>query len=160
MRIAILAAGLARGTPQNALVDEYLTRARTIGRRQGIVSLAVEEVAVSRLREARARIAEESERLGGRIPPGAHVIALDARGKGMTSEAFAEMLAAMRDAGARDLVFLIGGPDGLDPGSGVKVGRRLAFGAQTWPHLLVRAMLAEQIYRALTILCGHPYHRG
>lgn len=160
MRIAILAAGLARGTPQNALVDEYLARARGIGRRLGFVSVAVEEISLSRLREERARIAEEGQKLAARIPPGAHVIALDARGKGMTSEAFAEMLGAMRDAGARDLVFLIGGPDGLDPGPHVKPGRRLAFGAQTWPHLLVRVMLAEQIYRALTILGNHPYHRG
>lgn len=160
MRIAILAAGLARGTPQNALVEEYLTRARGIGRQQGINALVVEEVAISKLREARARIAEEGEKLAGRIPPGAHVISLDARGKGMTSEAFAEMLGAMRDAGARDLVFLIGGPDGLDPGPLVKPGRKLAFGAQTWPHLFVRVMLAEQIYRALTILGNHPYHRG
>lgn len=160
MRIAILAAGLARGTPQNALVEEYLTRARGIGRPQGITALVVEEVAISKLREAHARVAEEGEKLARRIPPGAHVIALDSRGKGMTSEAFAEMLAAMRDAGARDLVFLIGGPDGLDPGPHVKPGRRLAFGPQTWPHLLVRAMLAEQIYRALTILGNHPYHRG
>ncbi|HEX4157294.1 MAG TPA: 23S rRNA (pseudouridine(1915)-N(3))-methyltransferase RlmH [Rhizomicrobium sp.] len=160
MRIAILAAGLARGTPQNALADEYLARIRAIGRQQGITSVMVEEVAVSKLREARARMAEEGEKLAGRIPQGAHVIALDSGGKGMTSEAFAEMLAAMRDAGARDLVFLIGGPDGLDIGPNVKPGRSLAFGPQTWPHLLVRAMLAEQIYRALTILGNHPYHRG
>ena len=160
MRIAIFAAGLARGMPQNALVEEYLTRARGIGRQLGFVSLSVEEVSLSKLRGAHARILEEGEKLASRIPPGAHVISLDARGKGMTSEAFAEMLGAMRDAGARDLVFLIGGPDGLDPGPAVKPGRRLAFGPQTWPHLLVRVMLAEQIYRALTILGNHPYHRG
>jgi len=160
MRIAILAAGLARGTPQNALVEEFLGRARSIGRQQGISSVVVEEVAISKLREARARMAEEGEKLAGRISQGAHVIALDSHGKGMTSEAFAEMLAAMRDAGARDLVFLIGGPDGLDIGPNVKPGRSLAFGPQTWPHLLVRVMLAEQIYRALTILGNHPYHRG
>jgi 23S rRNA (pseudouridine1915-N3)-methyltransferase len=160
MRIAILAAGLARGTPQVALVEEYLTRARAIGRRLGFVSLSVEEVALSKLREAQARVSEEGGRLAARIPAGAHVISLDARGKGMTSEAFAEMLGAMRDAGARDLVFLIGGPDGLDCGPAVKPGRSLAFGQQTWPHLLVRVMLAEQIYRALTILGNHPYHRG
>jgi len=160
MRIAILAAGLARGTPQNALVEEYLTRARGIGRQLGFHAFAVEEVSLSKLREAPARIAEEGAKLAARIPSGAHVIALDARGKGMTSEAFAEMLGAMRDAGARDLVFLIGGPDGLDSGPAVKPGRRLAFGPQTWPHLLVRVMLAEQIYRALTILGNHPYHRG
>ena len=112
------------------------------------------------MREAKARIAEEGERLARRIPDGAHVILMDAKGKGMTSEAFAEMLAAMRDAGARDMVFLIGGPDGLDPGPAVKAGRSLAFGPQTWPHLMVRAMLSEQIYRALTILANHPYHRA
>jgi 23S rRNA (pseudouridine1915-N3)-methyltransferase len=160
MRIAILAAGLARGTSQNALVDEYLTRARGIGRRLGFASVTVEEISLSKLREKRARIEEEGEKLASRIPHGAHVIALDARGKGMTSEAFAEMLGAMRDAGARDLVFLIGGPDGLDPGPDIKPGRGLAFGPQTWPHLLARVMLAEQIYRALTILGNHPYHRG
>jgi 23S rRNA (pseudouridine1915-N3)-methyltransferase len=160
MRIAILAAGLARGTPQNALVDEYIARAGGIGRQHGITAVAVEEIAVSKLREARARMAEEGEKLAGRIPQGAHIIALDSRGKGMTSEAFTEMLAAMRDAGARDLVFLIGGPDGLDIGPNIKPGRSLAFGPQTWPHLLVRVMLAEQIYRALTILGNHPYHRG
>ena len=160
MRIAILAAGLARGTPQSVLVEEYLTRARGIGRRLGFVSFAVEEISLSKLREERTRIAEEGKKLASRIPPGAHVIVLDARGKGMTSEAFAEMLGAMRDAGARDLVFLIGGPDGLDPGPDIKPGRRLAFGPQTWSHLLVRVMLVEQIYRALTILGNHPYHRS
>ncbi len=85
---------------------------------------------------------------------------LDAKGKGMTSEDFAEMLGALRDAGTRDLAFVIGGPDGLCPLPGKKSGRSLAFGPQTWPHLLVRAMLAEQVYRALTILAGHPYHRA
>ncbi|HTT85217.1 MAG TPA: 23S rRNA (pseudouridine(1915)-N(3))-methyltransferase RlmH [Rhizomicrobium sp.] len=160
MRIGILAAGVARGTPQNTLVEDYLARTRAVGRQQGITSVLVDEIGLSKLREARARMAEEGQKLAGRIPSGAHVIALDSHGKGMTSEAFAEMLAAMRDAGARDLVFLIGGPDGLDIGPNVKPGRSLAFGPQTWPHLLVRVMLAEQIYRALTILGNHPYHRG
>ena len=78
----------------------------------------------------------------------------------MTSDSFAEMLGAMRDAGARDMAFIIGGPDGLALPASVKAGRSLAFGPQIWPHLLVRAMLAEQLYRALTILAGHPYHRA
>lgn len=160
MRLLILAVGNARGTSENALIEDFIARARAFGRRLGFSAVTVEEVAVSKLREARARIAEEGQRLAARIPPGAHVIFLDARGKGMTSEDFAEMLAAMRDAGARDLVFLIGGPDGLDPGPAVKSSRSLAFGPQTWPHMLVRAMLSEQVYRALTILGGHPYHRG
>ncbi len=160
MRLLVLAVGHARGTPEGDLADDFIARAKTFGKRLGFASVAAEEVAVSKLREARARIAEEGERLAARIPPSAQVIFLDARGKGMTSDGFAEMLAAMRDAGARDLVFLIGGPDGLDPGPAVKSSRSLAFGPQTWPHLMVRAMLAEQIYRALTILGGHPYHRA
>jgi 23S rRNA (pseudouridine1915-N3)-methyltransferase len=160
MRLLILAVGHARGTSEGALCDDFVARAKTFGKRLGFSSVAAEEVAVSKLREVKSRIAEEGERLAARIPAGAHVVFLDARGKGMTSDGFAEMLAAMRDAGARDLVFLIGGPDGLDPGPAVKSSRSLAFGQQIWPHLLVRAMLAEQIYRALTILGGHPYHRG
>ncbi len=160
MRLLVLAVGHARGTSENALVEDYIARARTFGRRLGFSSVSIDEVGVSKLRDAKARIAEEGERLAARIPPGAHAIFLDARGKGMTSEDFAEMLGAMRDAGARDLVFLIGGPDGLDPGPAVKSSRSLAFGPQTWPHLMVRAMLSEQIYRALTILGRHPYHRA
>jgi 23S rRNA (pseudouridine1915-N3)-methyltransferase len=160
MRLLILAVGHSRGTSEGALCDDFVGRAKTFGKRLGFSSVAAEEVAVSKSRETKKRIAEEGERLAARIPAGAHVVFLDARGKGMTSDGFAEMLAAMRDAGARDLVFLIGGPDGLDPGPAVKSSRSLAFGPQIWPHLLVRAMLAEQIYRALTILGGHPYHRG
>ncbi|HUJ03309.1 MAG TPA: 23S rRNA (pseudouridine(1915)-N(3))-methyltransferase RlmH [Rhizomicrobium sp.] len=160
MRLLILAVGQGRGTPEGALTEDYAGRARVFGKRLGFTTVTIEEVAQSKLREARARVAEEGERLAARIPEGAHVILLDAKGKGMTSEAFAEMLGAMRDAGARDLVFLIGGPDGLNVGASVKPGRSLAFGPQTWPHLLVRAMLAEQIYRGMTILAGHPYHRA
>jgi len=160
MRLLILAVGNARGTSEGALTDDFTGRARVFGKRLGFSSVTVEEVAVSKLRETKARIGEEGERLAARVPPGAHAVFLDARGKGMTSEDFAEMLAAMRDAGARDLVFLIGGPDGLNPGPTVKSSRSLAFGPQIWPHLLVRAMLSEQIYRAFTILGGHPYHRG
>jgi 23S rRNA (pseudouridine1915-N3)-methyltransferase len=160
MRLLVLAVGNARGTPEGALTEDFAGRCRAFGKRFGVSSVAVEEIAISKLREARARIAAEGERLAERIPQGAHVILLDAKGKGMTSDAFAEMLGAMRDAGARDLAFVIGGPDGLALPASVKAGRSLAFGPQTWPHLLVRAMLAEQIYRALTILGGHPYHRA
>ncbi len=160
MRLLILAVGHARGSSEAALTDDFVGRAKAMGKNLGFSAVAVEEIPVSKLREARGRIAAEGEKLAARIPGAAHVIFMDAKGKGMTSDAFAEMLAAMRDAGARDLVFLIGGPDGLDPGPSVKAGRSLAFGPQTWPHLMARAMLAEQIYRAFTILAGHPYHRA
>jgi 23S rRNA (pseudouridine1915-N3)-methyltransferase len=160
MRLLVLAAGQSRGTSEGALAEDFAGRARAFGKRLGFTSVAVEEIGISKLRESRARIAEEGERLAARIPQGAHVVLLDAKGKGMTSEAFAEMLGAMRDAGARDFVFVIGGPDGLSLPASVKAGRSLALGPQIWPHLLVRAMLLEQVYRAFTILGNHPYHRG
>ena len=160
MRLVVLAVGHARGTNEGALCDEFCRRAAAMGKVLGFSAIQVQEIAVSRQRDADARVREEGERLARRVPDMAHAICLDAKGKGMTSDAVAEMLGAMRDAGARDLAFLIGGPDGLNVAPKVKPGRSLAFGPQTWPHLLVRAMLAEQIYRAMTILAGHPYHRG
>jgi len=160
MRLTVLAVGHSRGTSEGALADDYIHRAAMMGRRMGFTAVTVEEVAVSKARDARTRMAEEAEKLSDRVPVGAHIVLLDAKGKGMTSEDFAEMLGALRDAGTKDFCFVIGGPDGLAPLPGKRSGRSLAFGPQTWPHLLVRAMLAEQLYRALTILAGHPYHRA
>ena len=131
-----------------------------MGRNMGFTAIALEEISVSKAREVKSRMADEAQRLAARVPDGAHVILLDARGKGMTSEDFAETLGLLRDAGTRDLCFVIGGPDGLASLPGIRAGRSLAFGPQTWPHLMVRAMLSEQVYRALTILAGHPYHRA
>ncbi|MDE1939379.1 MAG: 23S rRNA (pseudouridine(1915)-N(3))-methyltransferase RlmH [Alphaproteobacteria bacterium] len=160
MRLTVMAAGHARGTAEGTLVDEFIHRAVQMGRNMGFPSIVAEEVAISKARDAKTRMADEAEKLAARIPAGAHIILLDAKGKGMTSEDFAEMLGALRDAGTKDLCFVIGGPDGLASLPGKRAGRSLAFGPQTWPHLMVRAMLAEQIYRALTILAGHPYHRA
>ncbi len=159
MRLWIFAIGSARGSAEGALCEEYRDRSVKLGRNIGFTALHVEELPISKARDAKARMADEAERLAARIPDGAHIVLLDARGKGMTSEDFAEMLGALRDAGTRDLVFVIGGPDGLAPLPGKKAGRSLAFGPQTWPHLLARALLSEQVYRAMTILAGHPYHR-
>jgi len=160
MRLIVLAVGHSRGTSEGALAEDYLHRAQQMGRNMGFPAVAVEEVAVSKAREANGRMAEEAGKLAARVPAGAHIVLLDAKGKGMTSEDFAEMLGALRDAGTKDLCFVIGGPDGLAPLPDKHAGRSLAFGPQTWPHLLVRAMLTEQIYRAMTILAGHPYHRA
>jgi 23S rRNA (pseudouridine1915-N3)-methyltransferase len=160
MRLWILAVGHMRGTPEGRLCDDFVDRARKMGRGLGFTGVTVEELSVSRHRDAAARMQDEAERLAQRLPEGAHLVLLDARGKGMTSEDFAEMLGSMRDVGTRNLAFVIGGPDGLAPLPGKRPGRSLAFGPQTWPHLLVRALLAEQVYRAVTILAGHPYHRA
>jgi 23S rRNA (pseudouridine1915-N3)-methyltransferase len=160
MRLTILVVGHARGTSEGALCDEFLDRARKMGRNMGFTSVAVDEISVGKARDAATRMTDEAARLAARLPDGAHIMLLDAKGKGMTSEDFAQMLGSLRDVGTRDLAFVIGGPDGLAALPGKKAGRSLAFGPQTWPHLLVRALLLEQVYRAMTILAGHPYHRG
>jgi|SRR5579871_1807468 len=160
MRLTVLAVGHARGSQEGELCDDYIDRAGKMGRKLGIGAVAVEEIPPSRARDVTTRLRDECERLAARVPGGAHVILLDAKGRGMTSEDFAEMLGALRDAGTKEIVFVIGGADGLAQLPRIRAGRSLAFGPQTWPHLLVRAMLAEQIYRAVTILSGHPYHRG
>ena len=143
MRLHVLAIGFGRGTPEAALTEDFIGRAQNLGRRMGFPAVTCEELAVAKDRDVKKRMADEAERLSRRVPDGAHVILLDARGKGMTSEDFAEMLGALRDAGTKDLAFVIGGPDGLAPLPGIKAGRSLAFGPQTWPHLMVRAMLSE-----------------
>ena len=160
MRLWIYAIGHMRGTPEGELCEDFCERARKLGRNMGFAAVSLEELPVSRHRDADSRMKDEAARLAARLPEGAHVVLLDARGKGMTSEDFAEMLGSMRDVGTKDLAFVIGGPDGLSPLPGKKAGRSLAFGPQTWPHLLARALLTEQIYRAITILAGHPYHRA
>ena len=159
MRIVIAAVGRARNAPEEAIASDYLGRARALGKQLGFPKIELTVVETSRAANAGLRMAEEEKRLAAKIPKGAHTIALDERGRTMTSEAFARHLAKLRDEG-RDAVFLVGGPDGLSPSCRDAANERIAFGAQTWPHGLARAMLAEQIYRALAILAGHPYHRG
>ena len=160
MRITVAAVGRGRDSPEQGLCDVFWERAAALGPRLGISKLAFVIVDVSRNASAAARMDEEAAKLARRLPVPSHHMALDEAGRALSSEAFAKHLAKLRDRGCRDLVFLIGGPDGLAPGLKDSAQERLAFGPQTWPHLMVRSMLAEQIYRALAILSGHPYHRG
>lgn len=159
MRLVIAAVGRARNAPEEAIAEDYLERARVLGRKLGFPKIELTVVETSRAANAPMRMAEEEKRLAAKLPKGAHIIALDERGRSLTSEAFARLLAKLRDSGT-DIAFVIGGPDGLSPPFRDAANERLAFGAQTWPHGLARAMLAEQLYRALAILAGHPYHRG
>jgi 23S rRNA (pseudouridine1915-N3)-methyltransferase len=158
MRIVIAAVGRARAAPEQALCDLYLERAGAFGAKLGFSKFAFVVADTSRAQGADARMTEEAAKLF-KHAGNAHLIALDEQGSAMTSEAFARNLAKLRDRG-RDVAFLVGGPDGLSPALRERANERLAFGAQTWPHLMVRAMLAEQLCRAMAILSGHPYHRG
>ena len=154
MRIAVLAIGrLARG-PESELTRDWLGRADAQGRRLGLGPVELIEV---ESRKPGKRI--EGEALIAAAGSDACLIACDERGEALGSRAFAEMIASLRDQGERRLSFLIGGADGLSDAVRSAARRRLAFGPQTWPHALARAMLAEQIYRAVTILGASPYHR-
>ena len=157
MRIVICAVGRARAGPHRTLFEEYAGRidgTRLFGR------IELREVEERRALPAAELKAREAELLLAAIPKGATIVALDGRGQSLTSEAFAARLAKWRDGGTADLAFVIGGADGLAKTLLDKANLVLSLGAMTWPHLLVRGMLAEQVYRAGTILQGHPYHRA
>ena len=160
MRLTIAAVGRSRESAEQALCDLYVERARAIAPKLGFSKLDLVIVDTSRVATAESRLKEEAEKLTAKLASGTHRIALDEDGRSLTSEAFAKRLRQLADSGVRDVAFLIGGPDGLAASLKDGAPERLAFGPQTWPHLLVRAMLAEQIYRALAILSGHPYHRA
>jgi 23S rRNA (pseudouridine1915-N3)-methyltransferase len=153
MKIVIVAiARLGRG-PEAELVSTYLDRATAAGRALGLGPVDLIEV-----ESRKPGKAAEAEALAPHLKD-AHVIACDERGTALASRAFASEIARLRDQGARRIVFVIGGADGLDAHILNTSARKLAFGPQTWPHALARVMLAEQIYRAVTILAGGPYHR-
>jgi 23S rRNA (pseudouridine1915-N3)-methyltransferase len=156
LKITLAAVGRMKPGPEHALLGDYLDRAGQAGRQLALGPFAVTEVDE---RKARDRAAQ-SARLIEAIPPGATAIALDERGKTLSSTDFAKMLATLRDRGAGETVFLIGGADGHDKGLRNRADRLLSFGPMVWPHMLARVMLAEQLYRAVSILAGGPYHRA
>ncbi len=158
MRIVIAAVGRLKRGPEHELAERYRERAVKSGRGIGLRSLDVIEISESRAREAQRRRTEESIALANVIPQGAAIVLLDPRGEALDSNKLAQRLRGFADRG-RDVAFVIGGPDGLAPTLSENAALHLAFGALTWPHQLVRIMLLEQIYRAITILSGHPYHR-
>jgi 23S rRNA (pseudouridine1915-N3)-methyltransferase len=160
MRLTLAAVGRLKAGPERDLVARYAERIAATGKGVGLSDLALRETDESRARRPEDRKAEEARVLRGLVPDGAKIVALDERGKSMTSEVFAAQVAAWRDAGARDLCFVIGGADGLDPALRAEAALTLSFGALTLPHQIVRALVAEQMYRAISILAGHPYHRA
>jgi len=152
VRLVIAAVGKLKAGPIKSLYDDYA------GRLPWPVTL--KEIANRTDKSAAERKRREGEALLAVIPDDAALVALDGRGRALASEAIAERLRAFRDSGTASLAFAIGGADGLDDAVRRRAALALAFGPQTWPHFLVRVMLAEQLYRAATLLAGHPYHRG
>lgn len=159
MRLHIAAVGRLKSGPEREIYDRYV-RLCALGRSVSIGAPALVEITESRKGSSAERRSEEASLLARKLPAGAALVALDVEGDQMSSEDFARWLAKKRDAGASDLAFAIGGADGHGSELLAAAQSRLSLGTMTLPHGLARILLAEQIYRAVTILCGHPYHRA
>ena len=155
MRLHLCAVGRLRAGPERDLVDDYITRCDRTGRPLGLGPVTEHEVEDRR----GGGMAAEGELLARAVPAGAILVVLDERGKTLSSPELAAQLAAWRDSGRQDAAFVIGGADGIDPALRSRSDLAISFGRMVWPHMLVRVMLAEQLYRATTILAGSPYHR-
>lgn len=160
MKLTVAAVGKLKAGPERDLYDRYAGRIGPVGKQAGLGPLTTQEIPESRKKSASERQAEESAQVLERIGGGCMILALDERGKGMTSEAFANMLADYRDSGAAQVAFVIGGADGHGEEMRSQAARLISLGPMTMAHGLARVVLAEQIYRAITILTGHPYHRA
>jgi 23S rRNA (pseudouridine1915-N3)-methyltransferase len=160
MRLEIHAVGRLKSGPERELAGRYLDRLARAGPQVGLEFGGVTEHAESRAKHPTQRLREEAEKLFGQLDAGAALVVLDETGRNIGSESFARTLGRMRDDGRPAASFVIGGPDGLDATLRGKADLVVSFGAMTWPHQVVRLLLAEQLYRAAAILSGHPYHRA
>jgi 23S rRNA (pseudouridine1915-N3)-methyltransferase len=155
MKIRIIALGRAKAGPEKTLVETY---AKRLTWPSEIVELEAKKgLAGAELMAAEAELIEKA--LDAKAGARRVIIALDERGQNLGSRDFAKRITALGNQGYSELTFIIGGADGLAPAIRERAGLLLSFGAMTWPHMLVRVLLMEQIYRAQTIIAGHPYHR-
>lgn len=159
MRLSVLAVGRLKSGPERDLADRYRQRIEGMGRALGLNGVDFSEIPESRARREDDRRAEEAAALLEKAA-NAVLVVFDERGKSPTSEVFAAKIRHWRDEGRPALACIIGGPDGLDPSIRQRADLVVSFGALTLPHQIVRVLVAEQLYRALTIIAGHPYHRA
>ena len=160
MRLALVCIGRLKAGPERELFDRYFKRLGESARGVGIAGVDLREIAESRVRRPEDRREEEAAAILRAAPGGAMLAALDERGVSLSSAEWAADIGRARDASRPAYAVVVGGPDGLSDSFRAKADRVVSFGAMTWPHQLVRAMACEQLYRAMTILSGHPYHRG
>lgn len=159
MRLAVVAVGRLKAGPEFDLIEDYAGRVRQTGRALGFGAFDIKEVEATKTLAPDTRRNREGDLLLDASAGGKRIV-LDELGKDLPSADLARLLARWRDDGAGAAAFLIGGADGHDRRVRESADLTLAFGRATWPHMLVRVMLCEQIYRAMTILAGHPYHRA
>jgi len=155
VKLSLIVVGRLRKGPEALMIDDYLTRFERIGRSMGLGPVSVIELEDKK----GGGKAGEAALLQKALPEGAVLVVLDERGKVLKSPEFAQKLAGWRDQGQREVVFMIGGSDGLDTKLVAQADFSLSFGKMVWPHMLARVMLSEQIYRAASILSNAPYHR-
>jgi 23S rRNA (pseudouridine1915-N3)-methyltransferase len=160
MRLVIISIGRLKQGPERELVERYRERFNDIGRKLGFRGLDIHEIPESRARDAPTRLAEEAAAISAATSANSVLVALDERGENIDSPDLAGRLGNWRDQQIGTTIFVIGGADGLSPELRSKAKLVIAFGSATWPHQMVRVMLLEQVYRAATILAGHPYHRA
>ena len=160
MRLVVAAVGRLKQGPERQLAERYRERIAKAGRAVGLKDSEVIEIAESRAHDAERRADRRIHCAGADRPDGAATVLLDERGQDLSSAALCELIRRWRDQGRAAAVFLIGGPDGVARNLRDEADLCLAFGAATWPHQLVRIMLLEQLYRVVTMLAGHPYHRA
>ncbi len=156
MKLSLIVVGRMRNGPERELLDDYLTRFERTGRGLGFGPVTVVEVEDKK----NTGMKGEAVLLRNAIPKDAVLVLLDERGKGMSSPEFSRVLAGWRDQGRGHVVFMIGGADGISADLRAEADMLLSFGKMVWPHMLARVMLSEQLYRALSILAGAPYHRS
>ncbi len=159
MRLLLICVGRLKAGLERDLASRYLERAGAAGRALGFTSIEWREIEESRARRPEDRKTEEAKLIRAQAVIHARIVLFDEHGSSLDSKAFAALLANIRDEGAPSISMVIGGPDGLAPELRSEAAASISFGQMTWPHQLVRVMAAEQIYRAMTILSCHPYHR-
>jgi 23S rRNA (pseudouridine1915-N3)-methyltransferase len=160
MRLILISIGRLKQGPERELTERYRERFDDLGRKLGFRGLDIHEIPESRARDGATRMTEEAAAISAAIPEKSMLVALDERGENVDSATFARHLGRWRDQQVPNTIFAIGGADGLSPELRRKAKLTMAFGSATWPHQMVRIMLLEQIYRAATLLAGHPYHRA
>jgi 23S rRNA (pseudouridine1915-N3)-methyltransferase len=159
MRLALVCVGKLKAGPERLLFDRYFKRLTEGARSAGLAGVDVREIGESRARRPDERRTEEGAAIRAALAGGGALVLLDERGPPVTSDEWAADIGRARDASRPVYAVAIGGPDGLDQSLGAAAHRIVSFGSMTWPHQLVRVMAGEQLYRAITILAGHPYHR-
>jgi 23S rRNA (pseudouridine1915-N3)-methyltransferase len=159
VKIGIFAVGRLKAGPEKELAARYLDRFAKTGPAIGLEAGRMIEIAESRASSSETRKREEGGHLLKSLGENGLLVLLDERGKHLDSPAFSEMIASFRDQGKREMTIAIGGADGLDPDLHARADAVICLGRMTWPHQLVRILIAEQLYRTVTILSGHPYHR-